>query len=275
MKKLILFLGLITGYCVGFFQVWAFLDYSPNCIPGNATICADEQAWSSENSSPIPGNSDHETSPSFPVPQQPPVPQPSPVPQPAQKPVLEGPAGVHIYYQSIEGHDIYAQTTYQGKGGEVVDLARFKKDLATFTFDHYQPQEWSITLQAGKNLRAILVYRKVFRPIAEQKLQFQPQFQTQKQTVVTTWPQEASTHDIKSEKAASIVNTHSREITMISGLFDEYFAKNPQLGKAEKQAFLSALKNSFKASENTLNPQDTTNQVMYRVILYVLDNYSV
>lgn len=96
-------------------------------------------------------------------------PAPGVVPPTNQKPILDGPAGVHIYHQSIQGHNIYAQSTYQGRGGEIVDLSNFKKDLATFAFDHYSPAEGKITLQAGRNLRAILVYRKVFRPLAQQE----------------------------------------------------------------------------------------------------------
>lgn len=62
---------------------------------------------------------------------------------------------------------------------------------------------------------------------------------------------------------------------MITGLFDDFFRRNPQMKKEEKQAFLVALKTSFKRAEETLDPQDTKNQMMYRLILRVLENYSV
>lgn len=45
--------------------------------------------------------------------------------------------------------------------------------------------------------------------------------------------------------------------------------------KEEKKAFLLALKTNFKRAEETLDPQDTKNQMMYRLILRVLENYSV
>ena len=144
MKKLALAL-VGTLSLIGFSQTSAYLDYSPNCIPNPDYPCNyDFESNNQENKTTTPTTpTTPPTQPNKPTtptqPNKPTTPTSPATPSvPSQNQGKE--AGVYIYYESVEGHNIYAGTLYKGKGGETVDLSSFMKELTTFEFDHYRPE---------------------------------------------------------------------------------------------------------------------------------------
>lgn len=126
-------------------------------------------------------------------------------------------------------------------------------------------------MEAGKYLRATLIYHKVFRPVSDpQKTPSQNQTKAESQKTSST-PIPTS-NDTKSSTTLDMENPKAK---MISGLFDEYFKKNAHMSRQEKKNFLLGLKTSFEAASKTVSPKDTKNIEMYGIILMVLENYPI
>ncbi len=284
MKKLALAL-VGTLSLIGFSQTSAYLDYSPNCVQTPDHICAnsvDPQPDSQEKKTTSP------TTPTTP-PTQPNMPttptSPTTPSVPSQNQGKE--AGIYIYYESVEGHNIYAGTLYKGKGGETVDLSSFMKELTTFEFDHYRPEQ-TITLESGKYLRGKLIYRKKFREVQNtqnysqpQKRTSQPSFSdTNQRTSSETTKQNSTSQEQVSTSQSSTnqssaetksANTDIEKQKVFTALFDDYFRRN-SMTSLEKQLFLTALKTNFQNAQKTV-AKDHPYYATYSLIISAIENY--
>ena len=282
MKKLALAL-VGTLSLIGFSQTSAYLDYSPNCIPNPDYPCNyDFESNNQENKTTTP------TTPTTPPtqPNKPTTPTSPTTPSvPSQNQGKE--AGVYIYYESVEGHNIYAGTLYKGKGGETVDLSSFMKELTTFEFDHYRPEQ-TITLQSGKYLRGKLIYRKKFREVQNtqnysqsQKQTSQPSSsETNQRTSSETTKQNSNSQEQVSATQSSTnqssaetksANTDVEKQNVFTSLFDDYFRRN-SMTSLEKQLFLTALKTNFQNAQKTV-AKDHPYYATYSLIISAIENY--
>lgn len=284
MKKLALAL-VGTLSLIGFSQTSAYLDYSPNCVQTPDHICAnsvDPQPDSQEKKTTNP------TTPTTPPtqPNKPTTPTSPTTPSvPSQNQGKE--AGIYIYYESVEGHNIYAGTLYKGKGGETVDLSSFMKELTTFEFDHYRPEQ-TITLESGKYLRGKLIYRKKFREVQNTQNYSQPQKQTSQpsssetnqRTSSETTKQNSNSQEQFSTSQSSTnqssvdtksSNTDVEKQKVFTALFDDYFRRN-SMTSLEKQLFLTALKTNFQNAQKTV-AKDHPYYATYSLIISAIENY--
>lgn len=292
MKKLALAL-VGTLSLIGFSQTSAYLDYSPNCIPNADYPCNyDFESNNQENKTTTPTTPTAPTTPPT-QPNKPTTPTSPTTPSvPSQNQGKE--AGVYIYYESVEGHNIYAGTLYKGKGGETVDLSSFMKELTTFEFDHYRPEQ-TITLESGKYLRGKLIYRKKFREVQNAQNYSQPQKQTtqpsssdtNQRTSSETTKQDStsqeqpstsqeqpstsqsSTNQSSAETKSS--NTDVEKQKVFTALFDDYFRRN-SMTSLEKQLFLTALKTNFQNAQKTV-AKDHPYYATYSLIISAIENY--
>lgn len=291
MKKLALAL-VGTLSLIGFSQTSAYLDYSPNCIPNPDYPCNyDFESNNQENKTTTPTTpTTPPTQPSKPTtpiqPNKPTTPTSPTTPSiPSQNQGKE--AGVYIYYESVEGHNIYAGTLYKGKGGETVDLSSFMKELTTFEFDHYRPEQ-TITLESGKYLRGKLIYRKKFREVQNTQNYSQPQKQTsqpsssetnQRTSSETTKQNSTSQEQVSTSQSSTnqssaetkSSNTDVEKQKVFTALFDDYFRRN-SMTSLEKQLFLTALKTNFQNAQKTV-AKDHPYYATYSLIISAIENY--
>lgn len=196
-----------------------------------------------------------------PAPNPTPIPEPAPAPSPSPeipKPVIEQKAYVYIKYFDKAWRKIYATSTYEWKNWEVLDLTKYKKDLVTFKFVWYKPENWQITLVWWRYLNAELIYEKDYKEATDSSVYPKPETNSINTTTTT---------NILTEKE----QIRQEQINTLHNVLDNYFTKK-NIDEEKRILLVSSLQELVKKRiDRELNE---AKKELYKLLYDAFDAYN-